>query len=95
MWLAGDAQPNAMGPPSLGSYRSPNRSGMRGTRARFSGRGDPLRAQTVIITRGGFKGYLGIVKDTTEDSARVELHTNCKLITINREHLAVKEYAFF
>lgn len=43
-----------------------------------------------IIKTGPHKGYIGIVKDCTDTTARVELHTNCKTITINRENLVVK-----
>jgi transcription elongation factor SPT5 len=53
------------------------------------GRRDPLIDQTVLISRGNYKGYLGIVKEATETTARVELHTNCKIINVARD--AVKE----
>ena len=36
-------------------------------------------------------GYVGIVKDATESTARVELHTNCKTIAVDLN--AVKELA--
>ena len=34
-------------------------------------------------------GYIGIVKDATESLARVELHTNCKTISVDRNRLSV------
>jgi transcription elongation factor SPT5 len=50
------------------------------------GRGsrDPLINLTVRVKTGPFKGYVGIVKDATETTARVELHTGCKIITIDK-----------
>jgi transcription elongation factor SPT5 len=50
---------------------------------------DNLIDKTVTITGGAFKGYLGIVKDTTETTARVELHTHNRTITIDKTKLNV------
>ena len=36
---------------------------------------------------GPYKGYVGIVKDATEDTARVELHTTCTTISVDRTRL--------
>ncbi|CAM1508545.1 Fc.00g053930.m01.CDS01 [Cosmosporella sp. VM-42] len=47
--------------------------------------------QTVIIKKGAYKGLLGIVKDTTDTHARVELHTKSKTITVPRDSLAFKD----
>ncbi|KAK4182983.1 hypothetical protein QBC35DRAFT_467670 [Podospora australis] len=47
--------------------------------------------QTVTIRRGGYKGLLGIVKDTTDTHARVELHTKGKIITVPKADLAFKD----
>jgi transcription elongation factor SPT5 len=52
---------------------------------------DKAIGQTVIIKRGGYKGLLGIVKDTTDASARVELHSKNKTITVPKEHLSFKD----
>jgi len=52
---------------------------------------DPLVHQTVRIIRGPWKGYIGIVKDCTDTTARVELHTSNK--TINVERAIVTEIA--
>jgi transcription elongation factor SPT5 len=49
--------------------------------------------QTVIIKKGAYKGLLGIVKDTTDTHARVELHTKGKTITVPRESLNFKDKA--
>lgn len=40
-----------------------------------------------MVTRGAWKGYVGVVKDVTGITARVELHTNSKLITLPIEQL--------
>ena len=34
-------------------------------------------------------GYIGIIKDATDSLARVELHTNCKTISVDRSRLAI------
>lgn len=48
--------------------------------------------QTVTIRKGPYKGLLGIVKDTTDLEARVELHTKSKTITVPKDTLGFKEY---
>jgi transcription elongation factor SPT5 len=55
---------------------------------------DRLLGKTVSVRRGPYKGLLGIVKDTTDDTARVELHTKSKIVTIPKDFLLVKEYVF-
>ena len=47
--------------------------------------------QTVTIRKGPYKGLLGIVKDTTDLEARVELHTKGKTITVSKDTLGFKE----
>ena len=42
------------------------------------------RGKTVKITRGQYKGLVGIVKDTTDTTVRVELHSKSVLVTIDR-----------
>ncbi|KAJ3277095.1 transcription elongation factor spt5 [Terramyces sp. JEL0728] len=63
----------------------PIRSGMGRGRGR-----DELKGKTVIVTGGTFKGYLGIVKDTTENHARVELHTGSRTIEVEKAKLLVQ-----
>ena len=55
---------------------------------------DRALGQTVTIRRGPYKGLLGIVKDTTDLEARVELHTKSKTITVAKDTLGFKEYVF-
>ncbi|KAH0559502.1 hypothetical protein GP486_003979 [Trichoglossum hirsutum] len=56
----------------------------------FGGR-DRAIGKTVTIRKGPYKGLLGIVKDTTDSEARVELHTKAKTITVPKDTLGFKE----
>ena len=51
---------------------------------------DRALGQTVTIRKGPYKGLLGIVKDTTDTEARVELHTKGKTITVPKDTLGFK-----
>ncbi|KAJ3182149.1 transcription elongation factor spt5 [Gaertneriomyces sp. JEL0708] len=63
--------------------------GYGGGRGGGRGRGhrDPLLSKSVTITWGPYKGYVGIVKEIVNETARVELHTNNKIITVDRTKL--------
>jgi transcription elongation factor SPT5 len=52
---------------------------------------DRAIGQTVTIRKGPYKGLLGIVKEATDTSARVELHTKGKTISVPREALTFKD----
>src|SRR6202034_629587 len=52
---------------------------------------DRAIGQTVTIRRGPYKGLLGIVKEATDTSARVELHTKGKTVSVPRDALAFKD----
>ena len=52
---------------------------------------DRALGQTVSIRKGPYKGLLGIVKDTTDLEARVELHTKAKTVTVAKEILGFKD----
>ena len=39
-------------------------------------------------------GYIGIVKDSTDTTARVELHSSCKTISVDRSRLSTLTYVF-
>ncbi|KAI9268821.1 hypothetical protein BDA99DRAFT_546151 [Phascolomyces articulosus] len=62
-------------------------------RGGFFGRGrggrDNLISKTVRVTQGPHKGYVGIVKDATDSMARVELHTNSKVINVDKAKLVL------
>jgi transcription elongation factor SPT5 len=48
-----------------------------------------LIGKTVRITQGPYKGYVGIVKDATDTTARVELHTKCQTISVDLVRLSI------
>uniref|UniRef100_A0A0N5AR43 Transcription elongation factor SPT5 n=1 Tax=Syphacia muris TaxID=451379 RepID=A0A0N5AR43_9BILA len=59
------------------------------TRAQRVRRDNAIIGKSVRITHGPLKGYFGIVKDSTEQTARVELHTNCKTISVDRSRICI------
>ena len=46
-------------------------------------------ARRYVWFRVRYKGYVGIIKDATESTARVELHTSCKTISVDRQRLSI------
>lgn len=52
---------------------------------------DELVGKTVAITRGPYKTYRGIIKETNGPMARVELHTMSKILPIDISWLIEKE----
>lgn len=52
---------------------------------------DRMLGKTVMVRKGPYKGLVGIVKDSTDLYARVELHTKNKLVSILKEQLVVKD----
>jgi transcription elongation factor SPT5 len=57
-----------------------------------SGGYDKAIGQTVIIRQGPYKGLLGIIKDTTDVTARVELHSNLRTVSIEKTKLTFKTF---
>ena len=45
--------------------------------------------QTIKITQGPYKGQIGIVKDATDSTARMELHAKCQTISVDRSRISV------
>uniref|UniRef100_A0A7N4PDB0 Transcription elongation factor SPT5 n=1 Tax=Sarcophilus harrisii TaxID=9305 RepID=A0A7N4PDB0_SARHA len=86
------ASPRHPGP--AGAGRGAFESAAAGGRGRGSrGPGDRhphkgLLGQSVRICQGPYKGYIGRVKDVTEDLARVELHSTCQTISVHPQRLA-------
>lgn len=39
--------------------------------------------------QGPYKSHIGIVKDATETTARVELHSKCQTISVDRSRIAI------
>lgn len=54
-----------------------------------SGRNRELIGQTIKITQGHYKNSIGIVKDATETTARVELHSSCQTISVDVSRIQV------
>ncbi|KAL7269592.1 transcription elongation factor spt5 [Rhizina undulata] len=54
---------------------------------------DKCIGQTITIRQGPYKGLMGIIKDATDISARVELHTKNKTITIDKAKLGFRDSA--
>lgn len=96
---------NSLGPLGGFGFMSPriqspmHPSGGRGGRGGGGGRGGrgglrvtrdrEILGKTIKISGGPYKGAVGIVKDATESTARVELHTSCQTISVDRNHIAV------
>ncbi|KAI9042635.1 transcription elongation factor spt5 [Aspergillus affinis] len=74
--------------PALMGNRMPGGGGMAPPKS--FGR-DRMIGKTVLVRKGPFKGLVGIVKDSTDVQARVELHSKNKLVTIEKELLVVKD----
>ena len=45
-----------------------------------------------MVFKNIFEGYIGIVKDATESTARVELHSSCKTISVDKTRLSNVSY---
>lgn len=92
-----DTSPGYMSP----KYASPSHPSQRGgpafTPTSRGGYGSPavprrdngLIGQTIRITQGPYKSYVGIVKDATDTLARVELHTSCQTISVDKSRIAL------
>jgi transcription elongation factor SPT5 len=70
--------------------RNPQGNGIMAPPPQKFGR-DRSIGQTVTICKGPYKGLLGIVKETTDDSARVELHTKNKTVNVPKDSLRFKD----
>jgi len=82
--------------PRLTSPAHPTQGGrgQGGFRGRGGGRGRGqvgrdrgIIGTTIKITQGPYKGHIGIVKDATEATARVELHSKCQTISVDRSRI--------
>ena len=83
-----------MHPSSSGGAGGRGAGGRGGGGGRGRGRGGGVRRDrdligtTIKITGGPYKGNVGIVKDATETTARIELHSTCQTISVDRSHIA-------
>lgn len=55
---------------------------------------DKLIRKKVKITKGPYKGYRGIVRDTTPNEARIELESKNKTVSISKNEISVIEYVY-
>lgn len=66
------------------------RSPLVGTQRGGRDRADlELIGKTIKITQGTYKGYIGIVKDSVGTTARVELHSQCQTITVDKSRIDI------
>uniref|UniRef100_A0A0K2T674 Transcription elongation factor SPT5 n=1 Tax=Lepeophtheirus salmonis TaxID=72036 RepID=A0A0K2T674_LEPSM len=96
--VGGSAMPGFMSP-RLSSPMHPSQSGRgaggggagrgRGRGRGVIGRDRELIGKTIKITQGPYKSHIGIVKDATESTARVELHAKCQTISVDRGRIEV------
>lgn len=63
------------------NYTGPNAYGGR-DKLSFS-----LIGKTIRIIKGSYKGHVGIVKDAIQSNARVELHSDCRTITVSMSNI--------
>ena len=85
--------------PASSGGRTPTSTG-GGMKAPFSTinnirRDTSLIGQTVRISQGPYKGYVGIVKDATESTCKIELHAKCQTITVDRNRIVPTTYVIF
>ncbi|CAF1071659.1 unnamed protein product [Rotaria magnacalcarata] len=78
--------------PASGGGRTPNSTGGGGPKPQSSSlntirRDTALIGQTVRISQGPYKGYVGIVKDATDSTCKIELHAKCQTITVDRNRI--------
>jgi transcription elongation factor SPT5 len=88
-------------PSSSSGDRTPNSTiGGGGIKQPFSSlnnirRDASLIGQTVRISQGPYKGYVGIVKDATESTCKIELHAKCQTITVDRNRIVPTTYVLY
>lgn len=51
---------------------------------------DRAIGQAVTVRQGPYKGLLGIIKDTTDVTARVELHSNLRTVSLEKSKLTFR-----
>lgn len=94
MSFAGFMSPRIQSPMHPGGGNR-GRGGGGGMRGRGGGgrsgmfRDREILGKSIKITGGSYKGAVGIVKDATDATARVELHSSCQTISVDRNHIAV------
>lgn len=82
------------GSPMVGFMSPRIQGGGRGRGGHRGGYGGVSRDREILgkcikITGGSYKGSIGCVRDATDSTARVELHSSCQTISVDRNHIAV------
>ncbi|CAB3409928.1 unnamed protein product [Caenorhabditis bovis] len=83
---------SSIGSRSVGGQtpRQGDRQNNYGTAAQQRIRRDmTIIGKNVRVIKGPLKGYFGIVRDATEETVRLELHTQCKTISVDRSRVKV------
>lgn len=76
--------------PSGGGPGAPPQRGSFGQGRGGRDRSDlELIGKTIRINQGTYKGYIGIVKDAIGTTARVELHSSCQTITVDKSRICI------
>jgi transcription elongation factor SPT5 len=81
---------------NFGSRQAPNPAVVAAASSPLGGSKTPkdrMVNMQVVVVKGEFKGYMGTVKDTNGNTARVELATNRKVISIDKGKLRRKKCA--
>lgn len=79
---------------NLGGRQAPNPAVVAAASSPLGGGKAPkdrMVNMQVVVVKGEFKGYMGTVKDTNGNTARVELATNRKVISIDKSKLRRKK----
>ena len=82
-----------MGPGDIPVRKNGQFPGQRPQRIQRDNRDRTLLGVTVRINKGPYKGYIGIVKDATETTARIELHSSCKTISVDRSRFFIIRFS--
>jgi len=90
---AGYMSPRIQSPhhPSSGAPLAPGGSFNRSNAFGRSSESQSWVGKTVKIVKGPYKGHIGIVKDAIELNARVELHSDCRTITVAKSNLRMAD----
>lgn len=73
------SSPQRQGGGGINDPRVMLQSNMYGGRDKMTAQ---LIGKTIRIVSGSYKGHIGIIKDAIGDNARVELHSDCRTITV-------------
>lgn len=68
-----------------GNIMAPNAFGGRDRQSQA------LIGKTIRIVKGSYKGHIGIVKDAIQSNARVELHSDCRTITVSMRNIKLAD----